>query len=142
MPRRSRRTVDERGETLAEVLMTISIMGIAFVAILGAIAISVQTSDISRSEASAETLLRTSAAQVQQAPYVECPTPPGYPVAATSDSVTVTITSVKYWDGSTNPATFGACPAGGDLGMQSIDLKAQSSDGRATETLTIYKREP
>lgn len=143
MPRRVRFRDDERGETLAELLMTISIVGILFAAVLGAIAVSVQASDISRKEGTAEALLRSSAAQIQDAGYVACPTAPNYPVVAPSGSVTVTVTSVKYWDGtSTNPAAFGACPAGGDQGVQAIDLKAQSSDGRALETLTVYKREP
>jgi type II secretory pathway pseudopilin PulG len=145
MPRRSRRALDERGETLAEILVTISIMGIAFVAILGAIGVSVMASDVSRKEGTAEALLRSSAEQVQQAPYVDCASTSSYPVASASGSVTVSITSVKYWDGtSTNPATFGgSCPVPvGDQGVQSIDLKAQANDGRATETLTIFKREP
>jgi prepilin-type N-terminal cleavage/methylation domain-containing protein len=135
--------VDERGETLAEILVTISIMGILFAAVLGAFGISAQTSDISRKDATAETLLRSSAEAVQNATYVNCATTSAYPVQAQT-GYTVTVTAVRYWDGtpgtSTSPATFGSsCTT--DPGVQAIDLRAQSTDGRAVETLTVYKRD-
>jgi prepilin-type N-terminal cleavage/methylation domain-containing protein len=131
---------DERGETLAEVLMTISIMGILFAAVLGAIAVSGQTSDINHKDATAEALLRTSAEQIQGAAYVACAPAPAYTVAAPSDGVTVTVTAVRFWNGA-NPPVFAASGSPcSDQGVQAIDLKAQSSDGRALETLTVYKR--
>lgn len=141
MPRWVHRRDDERGETLAELLVTISIMGILFAAVLGAIAVSAQTSDISHKEAGDETLLRSAAEQVQAATYVTCASTSSYAVSSLP-GYTVSITAVRYWNGD-NPATFAAtlatCP-GTDQGVQAVDLKAQSTDGRATETLTVYKR--
>jgi prepilin-type N-terminal cleavage/methylation domain-containing protein len=134
--------VNERGETLAEILVTISIMGILFAAVLGAFAISAQTSDISRKDATAETLLRSSAEAIQNAAYVNCATTSTYAVPAQT-GYTASVTAVRYWDGtagtSASPASFGnSCTT--DQGVQAIDLRVQSSDGRAVETLTVYKR--
>jgi prepilin-type N-terminal cleavage/methylation domain-containing protein len=145
-PLRRRAAPGERGETLVEVLMTVSIMGVLFAAVLGALAVSMTTSDISKKEGATEALLRSYAEQVQGLPYASCGTvssytisgfafPPGY------TGYTVGPTAVKYWNGA-NPAGFvTTCPSP-DPGVQAIDLRAQTADGRASETMTVYKRVP
>jgi prepilin-type N-terminal cleavage/methylation domain-containing protein len=139
-----RRAGQERGETLAEVLMTISIMGILFAAVLGALAVSEQTSDISKKEGAAEALMRSYAEQVQRLPYVNCASTGSYTIAsfAVPTGYTVAPTAVRYWDGNNSPANFGAsCPAS-DKGVQAVDFSAQTTDGRVRETMTAYKRVP
>jgi prepilin-type N-terminal cleavage/methylation domain-containing protein len=140
-----RRAADERGETLAEVLMTISIMGILFAAVLGALAVSAQTSDTSKKEGATEALIRSYAEQIQDLSYVNCASTGAYTIAGFSvpTGYTVAPTAVRYWDGS-NPAGFGApCPnAASDKGVQAVDLRAQTADGRVNETMTLYKRAP
>jgi type II secretory pathway pseudopilin PulG len=139
----ARRASDERGETLAEVLMTVSIMGILFAAVLGALAVSALTSDISKKEGTAEALLRTYAEQVQGLPYVNCASTSTYTIASfpVPANYTAGPTGVRYWDG-LNPASYVAPPCSSDTGVQAVDLRVQTGDGRVTETVTVYKRVP
>lgn len=142
--RRRRPGRTQRGETLTEVLVTISIMGILFVAVLGSLGMSENTSDISKREGVAEGLLRSYAEQVQTLPYVNCATASSYANALSPvpTGYTVAPTGVRYWNGANNPAAFTTtCPAT-DQGVQAVDLKAQTADGRITETMTVYKRVP
>lgn len=140
---RARVRAGERGETLAEILVTIGIMGILFAAVLGALAVSEQTSDISKKEGSAEALMRSYAEQIQGLSYVSCASKTAYTIAGfpTPSGYTVGPTAVRYWDGN-NPANFTTtCPAT-DQGVQAVDLQAKTGDGRVNETMTIYKRVP
>lgn len=145
----------ERGETLVEILVTVVIMGTAFVAILLGVATTFMATDTHRQEATAEGVLRSYAERIKDprdVPYVDCTTDPdpaaGYDAAARAagfelpSGFSAEITAVAFWDGA-NPPTFGGCP-GEDHGVQRIDLRVQSRPGKnqATEHLTIVKRRP
>jgi prepilin-type N-terminal cleavage/methylation domain-containing protein len=142
------------GFSLAEVLVTIVIVGITFAAVLGGLMTSIRVSDLQRTEATADAVARSAAEWVKDSvrnPYVNCsgtgtyslsglPKPSGY---------SATITRVEYWDGAAPGATGTynlpshiqpACPAGGDKGLQRITIVAASSDGQAAETVQIMKR--
>jgi prepilin-type N-terminal cleavage/methylation domain-containing protein len=144
----------DKGFSLAEVLVTIVIVGITFTAILGGLMTSIRVSDLQRTEATADAVARSAAEWVKDSvrnPYVNCGGIGAYSLAAlpTPSGYSATITSVEYWDG-TPPATTGtydlpshiqaACPTGGDKGLQRITIVATSSDGQAAEAVQITKR--
>ena len=60
---------DDEGETLAEVLVAISILGIAVAALLGGIGASATGSDVHRKQATAEVVLRSYAEAVEAATF-------------------------------------------------------------------------
>jgi prepilin-type N-terminal cleavage/methylation domain-containing protein len=135
----------EAGFSLAEVLVTVVIVGIAFAAILGGMVTSIVVSDVHRKQASSDALARSAAEAVkdQAVVYVSCAVPNDYSSALppAPAGYSVSISSVKYWDGtSSDPVAYqGSCP-GADNGMQLITVVAGSGDGRASETLEFVKR--
>ncbi len=145
----ARRARGEDGETLLELLVTVTIMGIAFVAILAGVAVAITASDSLRDEAVAEGVVRNYAERVadpDDVPYVDCAptsayaTPPGFAVPA---GWSASVTAVAYWQGN-NPPTFGgSCPSP-DRGLQQVTLRVQSPAGQqqATETVVVVKRRP
>ena len=140
----------EAGETLVEILVSTTLMGIIAIGIIGSIATVLISTDIDRKVSQAETVLRSYVAAIQDATYVDC----GGTSAYSSVSVpnmptrfTATVKQVQYWKGdgptvvpaSNAAVTFdGSCTT--DEGLQSIDLRVESADKRAIETVTIYKR--
>ena len=135
---------DEAGFSLVEVLITVVIVGIAFAAILGGMVTSIVVSDLHRKQASSAALARSAveALKDQAVAYVNCAAPNDYASALppAPGGYGVSISSVKYWDGtSSDPVAFsGSCPP--DMGMQLITVVAGSGDGRASETVEFVKR--
>ena len=66
-----RRPRDQAGLTLIEVLVTVAILGIAFVTVVGGMAVSIAGSDLHRKQATSQTVLRNLAEFVKRVPY-EC----------------------------------------------------------------------
>lgn len=136
---------DEAGFSLAEVLITVVIVGIAFAAILGGMVTSIVVSDVHRKQATADALARSAAEAVKDrnVGYVSCAAPDAYAGAlpAAPSGYTLSVSDVKYWDGSSSdPVAFSpSCPSQ-DKGLQLITIVAASADGRATETVEILKR--
>jgi prepilin-type N-terminal cleavage/methylation domain-containing protein len=142
------------GFSLAEVLVTVVIVGITFTALLGGLMTSIRVSDFQRTEATADAVARSAAEWVKDSvknPYVNCGGTGAYSLAGfpQPSGYSATITSVEYWDGVAPAATGtydlaahiqGSCPAGGDKGSQRITIVATSSDGQATESVQILKR--
>jgi prepilin-type N-terminal cleavage/methylation domain-containing protein len=147
---------DDAGVTLVELLVTVAILGIAFVAVIGGMTTSIMGSDIHRKQATAETVLRNYAEALKPTttPYTACATPTTAAYAPATLGVvapsgyTASIADVEYWDGNPTPLQFvsslGSCgdPTPTDNGMQRISLQVTSSDGRATERIAIVKRKP
>jgi type II secretory pathway pseudopilin PulG len=137
----------ESGETLLELLVTISIMGAAFVAILAGVGVAIASSDSHRQEASAEGVVRSYAERVQDSrdvPYVDCATTANYgsPAGFTPPTGwTVSITGVAYLQ--TNNSYAATCPSP-DRGAQQLTLQVVSPHTAhgATETVVIVKRKP
>ena len=135
---------------MVEVVVSTMILGIIGVGIIGAIATVLISTEVDRSSSRAETVLRSYVAAVQDAPYAECPSGGGYGGVYTAPThYTASVTGREYWTGdgppvvpeSSAPVTFAAtCPPGGDRGLQRIDLEVTSTNGRATERVTIFKR--
>lgn len=136
----------EDGFSLPEILITILIVGIAFGAILGGMMTSITVSDLHRKQATADTVVRDAAERVKNPgqTYKPCASPSGpnsYAIPSAPSGYAVAVSNVDYWDGtSSDPLTFvSSCPSP-DHGLQRITVVAASSDGRASETVTIVKR--
>lgn len=128
----------EGGSTLAEVLVTVAILGITFVAIIGGLGTAILTSDIDRRQANAQNGLRTFAEQVRSEAYVACPAAPSYGSSYSAPaSMTKTVT-VEYWVALTD-TYVGVCPLTDD-GLQRITLTLASTDDRVREPVVIFKR--
>ena len=145
-PRRAR---GERGETLVELMVTIAIMGIAFVAILTGVAIAISASGSHRQEATAEGVVRSFAERIsdpKDTPYVDCASAGD---VSESEWLRAAVRGLERdrHVGRVPPAGGAAAGATAavvrpDLGAQQITLQVSSPSGRnaATETLVIVKR--
>lgn len=157
-PARGRERERERGETLVELMVTISILGVSVVAILGALWTTLRVADFNSKSSSADTVLRAFAETMKQGGssdtyhYVPCTTAGGqvtYPAYTPSEpyaNYTTSITKIRYLNGFSGDAPVWAdsCPAT-DGGLQELTLKAtgptNDPDVRGTETTTIVKRD-
>jgi type II secretory pathway pseudopilin PulG len=135
----------ERGETLIELLVTVSIVGVAVVALVGGIGVSVMMSYIHREQAAAGAYVRAYAEAIEStvaaspSGYVSCAGTATYrSVYAPPDTnYTANVSAVTYWTGSSFSST---CTT--DRGVQMLSLIVASGDGRASESLNIVIRKP
>ena len=136
---------DQAGTTLIEVIVTVAIMAIAFVAILGGMATSVLMSDVDRKQATSQTILRDYAEAVQGIQtWAGC----GATVATYGPGASLTVpapytasaTSVQFWRTDLTPPQFASACAPGpvDTGLQQITLQVTSD--RGTESVGVVKR--
>jgi Tfp pilus assembly protein PilV len=162
--RTRRRRQNERGESLIEILIALSIVSLGVIGILTAIGSTSRLPGVSREGSHADQLLVRYAENLIAAPYATCSSGVApYGAAATSaipstnlpDGITagapgtaaasptafeLSIESVSYWNGDLAPATFSAtCPAT-DLGSQELTLLVHAGDGSFDRTMTIVKR--
>ncbi|MFE2268367.1 type II secretion system protein [Streptomyces lavendulae] len=135
--RRPRRPRGEEGETLIEVLVSVVLMGVAFVTIFGGIGTAIISSVRQQKVTGADSVVRSAAEEVVGDPYVSCAGGYGTPTPPPGYTVTVT---VEYWDGVGAFAT--ACPAA-DTGVQKVTLTVRSTGPHPVRdaTLEVVKRE-
>jgi Tfp pilus assembly protein PilV len=146
MRRQDRALGGDRGDTLIELVVAVTIMSVAVVAIVGGIGTSILMSGIHRQQATAGTVLRNYAEQIEKRVAA---TPTAYTASCSptyaSDFVpptgfTATITRARFWNGSTFPAT--PCNSATDVGVQQVSLRVQNTDGRVALTLDLVLRNP
>jgi type II secretory pathway pseudopilin PulG len=135
------------GETLVELLVAMSILGVAVVALVSGIGTSVLVSDVHRKEATAGAVVRTygeaigAAVDASTSGYdTTCAGVSAYmsPAGFVSPSgFTAKVTGISYWNGT---AFVSTCSA--DVGVQKLSLLASSTDSRAKESLTVVIRMP
>jgi type II secretory pathway pseudopilin PulG len=122
----------EAGETLIEVVISIAIMGIAFVALLGGMLTAVSLSGLHREQADAQLQLVSAIEQVKAAPYNGgCPASP-YTISGVN-------ISIEYWNG----VEFGSTCFDNLVPYyrtQRITFVLTTPDGRVNRTETILKR--
>ena len=138
---------DDRGETLVELVVATAILGLAGVAILAALAMSIRSSILHRNDASGGGFVRSFAEAIQNSVdasggYKSCATAvsaygnvavEGFPAGYTK-----AVTAVQSWNGS----AWGACTADG---IQRLDLKVTTTgdaEHKGEETLTVVLRQP
>jgi type II secretory pathway pseudopilin PulG len=155
-----RRVSGDRGETLLELLVAVTIMGITVVAIVGGLGTAIHVSDIHRKQASAGAYVRDYAEAIENAVatggYVACATtadylaygPPGFLLDPADPSRLVDtgatyrahVVSVEYWTGSSWPNPPTGCST--DTGLQRVTVEVHSTDDRAQEELVVFLRKP
>ena len=135
----------DRGETLLELLITISIMGIGITAVLGAVAMGIGGSARVRSDSTLVAALRSygeALSNITDGQYAACATTSSYnPTVSLPPATTVTVTTVEIWNGTGYQPSVPGCT---DVGLQRITLTG--TDSRVTPsvdgTLVVYVRKP
>jgi Tfp pilus assembly protein PilV len=142
-----RRTVpvDDRGESLIELLVALVIMSTAVIAVVGGLGTAILMSDIHRRQAAIAAHLNDYAAAIQASVagspgYVECANEKSYPsYSAGPEYTAVIVPPVQFGYGTVfNPS----CTHGGDPGVQRLTLRVSSVDGRVVRSMDIIVRKP
>jgi type II secretory pathway pseudopilin PulG len=135
------RAQGEAGESLVELLLTVLIIGIVFVAVIGALGTTIIASDLHRRQSSAEVLLVDALESVKRQAYVPCSSAGTGSYDATAgvtvpDGWTVAVTSVHGWNG---VSAWVACPAD-DHGLERVTITVTSPGGATTNQADVVKR--
>lgn len=126
---------DERGFTLIELIIAITLMGLAVGAVFGGLGLFFQIQDTQQSNARIDAEIRNYAERILAVPYTDCATATSYAGASAPTGLASTV-AVSYWDGNL-PAAFGTtCSA--DEGLQQITIVLTDDNG-ANATLVIGK---
>ena len=142
------RAGSDRGETLVEVLAAVVILGIAGVAIMGGLMLSVRASDMHRKETTGGAYVRSFAEAIQNwvagGHYVGCAGANQYTpkVAAQITDLPSTYTLNQLAARSVSATGVAGAGCTSDTGIQQLELHVRSADGRADEKLTIVVRNP
>lgn len=143
--RRLRASRSDVGATLIETLAAVIILGIAGVAIMTGLQLTVKASDIHRKQSTGGAYVRSYAEAVEKylntvGNYVGCgsygPALVGFTVPS---GYTASSSTAVPLDGAGAAITTGTCPTR-DKGVQRLTLTVSSNDGRAVEKLTIIVR--
>jgi type II secretory pathway pseudopilin PulG len=136
MTRRSHRRFGEAGESLAELIVTIAILGTAIVLITGAVGDSILASSRHRAHSTADTVAR-SAAEALKDRNLAWKTDGTYSISTSPPSgFTISSVTAKCWNGD-SPATWAACP-NGNRGLQLLTFTV--SGNGSSQTLSVVKR--
>jgi len=134
----------EKGESLLELMIAIVIISVGVIAVVAGLATSIRMSDIHRKQTTAGSTVRSYAEAIQNSVlssgYQASCTPTYASTFSTPSGYTSSISTVKFWNGSSFPTT--ACNAATDQGLQQLTLQVSSSDNRAVEKLVIVLRRP
>ena len=129
------------GFTLVEVMVTVTIMSLAFVTILEGQAVFFHSTTVRRATASLDTGVRSYSTALTNVAYVNCAA--SYATAAPAGT-TATVT-IDYWNGDAAPASFTdrpTCLANGDQGAQRVQILLTDTATSQTDQLTMVKRKP
>jgi type II secretory pathway pseudopilin PulG len=147
--RRARRS--DRGETLLELVVAISIMSVAVVAIVGAIATGIRLSDVHRKQTVARGYLTAFAESIQEevaastSGYKVCGSENQYEAmfSAPASPYSRSVMEVEYWNNTTLAWATSGCNTGNDSGIQRLSLRVWISPGTVVnERMQIIIRRP
>ena len=128
---RSLRRDEQAGFTLVELLVTMTIMALAFTVILGAISVFFASTRVHRASADLDAAMRTYVEKLNDAGYSAVPVPSGFTASI----------QTKYWDGNPAPAAYGTICATPDKGAQQLTVTlTRNADGQK-DSLVIVKRD-
>jgi type II secretory pathway pseudopilin PulG len=147
-PGRGARLGSDQGETLVEVLAAVVILGIAGVAVMAGLLLSVKASDIHRKETTGSAYVRSYAEAIQN--YVDAAGTTNYKPCAGADWYTPAKVGFTVPTGFTASQTvaLSVSPTGStsscssDTGVQAVTLSVTSADNRASEKLFVILRKP
>jgi type II secretory pathway pseudopilin PulG len=152
----------DRGETLVELLVAVTILSMTVLAAIGGLTTSIMASDKHQKLAMANLQVRAFAEAIQgfvvdNSGYVECTTAGHYQIYTPPSGFTAVVTGIAYW----NPAapftpaplpTAGPSPApatagsfGGTCqngGVQRLSLTVTVNGSNVSEQMDIYVRQP
>lgn len=143
----------ERGESLLELLVALSIMSVAVIAVIGAIATSVRLSDVHRRQTVARSYL-TDFAETVEASVAASPTSGYKACAATNGSdydglysapspYEDKVVSVEYWNATAKTWGTSGCTTSNDSGIQRLSLRVRVTSGNTvSEGIQIIIRRP
>lgn len=120
----ARRLAEDDGMSLIELVITVVIMSITFVALFGAMAVAIELSDRHRKHATAEAAIRSLAEEVKKQFPGPCPNP-SYSAPQPPDRFAQTITVEE------------CAPE-----LHRLRLTVASDDGKVSETLQVLVRNP
>ena len=136
---------EDRGETLLELLVSITILGVCVVAFGSSIALAVTTSDQHHKEADAGALVRSYAEQIDSwvaaGNYSPCVVANAYKPSVVGLALPTTYTATQS-AGLTIGTTGATSTCTTDNGTQQLTLTVSSTDGRASEQLVVVIRKP
>jgi Tfp pilus assembly protein FimT len=135
-----RRARGDEGVGLVEVLVTVAILGIAFVAILSALAVTAQSSRTHRVVSEADSLVVAATEAVKGAVY--CDTAQScIPETSYDDALDVVDLPTDWTDDSMSIESVSESAASGRT-VQDITVGVQSPDGKVSRSFTISKTSP
>jgi Tfp pilus assembly protein PilV len=137
---------DSSGETLVELLIAMTILGMTVVALVSGIGTSILVSDTHRKEAVAAAVVRSYAESIEASVSADpssydgrCPAVTTYgSTFAAPAGYTASVTAVTYWNGS----GFDSASCSSDPGIEKLSLRVTSSDSRATASMVLVIRRP
>jgi len=129
----------DRGFTLIELVVTVSLMGLAMLAVFGAMAVFYKVEDSHRSMTQLDQDLRSYAEALLALPYDSDCTVAYSATIPTGNTATVV---VGFWKKDLPPTYQNTCPANTDPGIQRLTVTlTRTADGR-TDSLEIVKAAP
>lgn len=159
------RRAPEAGESLIEVLATITIVAISVVGLVAALGMNFVFGSGNRAGVNGHALLVRYAEALAGESYADCTAGSPYAAEAVADipatdlpagvtaappasagtgrgDFALAIDTIGYWNRDRASATFTATCGSSDPGLQQLVLSVRAGDGSFTELLTIYKRRP
>jgi prepilin-type N-terminal cleavage/methylation domain-containing protein len=134
----TRATLRDRGFTLIELLVSITIMSLAFAAILAGLGLFLKTELVQRESAARDAAIRTYAEQIMTK-YQKCAPPSNIETAKPAGFTTAA--TVTYWEGTwaTSGPTFGPLPCSDDHGLQQVEI-VMTSGGRSDRLVVVVSK--
>ena len=131
-----RAVVSDDGLTLIELLITITILGLAITAMLGGMITLLSTSGLHRNQADVSSVVESAAEAVKADTYTSCAASYSVPSSGQSDA-SVTSVTVSYWN-TTGTGFTTPCPTP-DQGLQLVTITATSNNGSVSQSLSVVK---